>query len=119
MIFVVKERAQLPEIGAAVEMRLKEWGVSDERAFDSKLVATELMSNSFKHTQGEMTWEIALKGNGVEITARYAKPFFPPKQTAKADVYAEGGRGLFLVDKLSDKRTCTPDGAIQIIIKSE
>ena len=119
MIFVVKERAQLPEIGAAVETALKEWGVSEERAFDSKLVATELMSNAFKHTQGEMTLKIALTSDGVEITAQYTEPFVPPQKTAKADVYAENGRGLFLVDKLSDKRICTPDGAIQIIIKTE
>ena len=67
----------------------------------------------------------AMAGNGEilneRITLKIAaeNPFFPPNTTVCADVFAEHGRGLFLVDKLCEERSFTPDGEMIIVIKTK
>ena len=116
-MITVKDQAQLSAACKAVFDALRKEGVSEEGAFDGKLIAAELMTNAFKHTKGGVTLKIEPAVGGVELTAYYDEGCSPPEKAVCSDVFDEGGRGLFLVDALSVQRTRTPDGGIKVLIK--
>ena len=92
-------------------------GVSAEGVFDSRLVANELLGNVLQHgdKQAEFCYEI--NDGHVHITVRSKTAFIPPKQSVCSSVYAEHGRGLFLVDSVCVERIVTEDGGIAVRIK--
>jgi anti-sigma regulatory factor (Ser/Thr protein kinase) len=96
---------------------LSEQGVSSERIFDSRLVANELLGNVLQHgdKQAEFCYEI--NDGHVHITVRSKTAFIPPKQSVCSSMYAEHGRGLFLVDSVCVERIVTEDGGIAVRIK--
>lgn len=91
--------------------------VTEERAFDSKLVVYELIGNVLKHSGGGATLQGEIQDGLVRVKIVAEKPFCPPNSTSCAEVFAEGGRGLFLVDKLCEEQIFTPNGELIITIK--
>ena len=90
--------------------------VAPDRVFDSKLVAYELLGNVLKHADGNAKLDFELTPEFVELKIATAEVFFPVKKETCSDVYAESGRGLFLVDRVSE-RFITEDGGLLIRIK--
>ncbi len=96
---------------------LTEHRVPQERIFDSRLIVNELVANVLKHT-GEIahvTGEI--KDGMIEVTVRSKSRFIPPQESRCSDVFAEHGRGLYLVDRLCSQRRTDENGAIIVTIK--
>ena len=91
--------------------------VPQEKVYDCRLVVNELVGNVLRHSGGVATFHGAVSGNCVEIFVHSTAGFIPPKQSECSPITAEGGRGLFLVDKVSISRTVTPDGEIKVIIQ--
>ena len=54
---------------------------------------------------------------GVSLTVYSSGGFSPPETSACPSAFAEGGRGLFLVDTVAVERTVTEDGGIRVLIK--
>ena len=91
--------------------------VADERIFDSKLVVYELLGNVLKHSGGSAKLAMELLQEYIELKVLAEKIFFPPEKGPCAEVFSEHGRGLFLVDSVSQERTFTADGGILVRIK--
>ena len=96
---------------------LSENGVAPEKVFDSKLIINELVGNVFTHSNGKASVHISLLGEFVEIKIYSTVPFVPPKTSKLSEVFAEHGRGLFLVDSICHERGSTKDGGIRELVK--
>ncbi len=95
---------------------LIERGLPPERIFDSKLVASELLSNVLKHSNGVARLKGEINEDFIEISVWSSTAFVPPKVSHCSDIYAENGRGLFLIDHICEKRT-TKNGEIIVQIR--
>ena len=99
---------------------LSESGACEEGVFKSKLIVSELVSNVLQHTAGGSACvSCAVRGERAVLTVRCEPAFLPPQQASCADVYAESGRGLFLVKSYSETCSISEDGVIrvEVIIK--
>lgn len=118
MLFEVKNHKALQDAADAFCVFLTERNVSEERIFDSRLVVFELVGNVLKHSHGTAQVRLEILSDGfIELKVFSALPFCPPTESRLSDPYAEGGRGLFIVDNVCAERTFTDDGAIRVLIK--
>ena len=93
--------------------------VAEESIFDSKLVLSELASNVLQHSDcaAEITGEIV--DGKIRLEVNSARRFYPPEKTALPDDdYADHGRGLYIVDKVSESRVTTAAGGICVVIRT-
>ncbi|MGN1234397.1 MAG: ATP-binding protein [Christensenellaceae bacterium] len=97
---------------------LEERNVSKDVIFDSKLISSELVSNVLQHTDGKAYFEGNLSGDYVEIEVGSSVRFVPPQESRCAEVTAERGRGLFLVDCYCERRILTGAGGIKVFIRA-
>ena len=117
MIFQIDDYLSLREAVEKVSRALVERDVSVERVFDARLVISELVGNVLRHAKTTATLGVEIGGGFIEMRVRSELPFVPPTVSKKAELFAESGRGLFLVDSVSEERTCTKDGQICVRIK--
>lgn len=117
MVFEIKNYETMQAAIAQVCRFFEELRVPSERVFDSKLVMSELVGNVLRHTNGKATLRGELNGGCIELTVSASTPFIPPQKSCLAEVYAESGRGLFLVDAVCEKRILTNEGGILVKIK--
>ena len=110
---LIEMQAATREFGEA----LLAYGVPQELVFDCRLIASELLANVLKHAGCTATLKWALTESQVEIFVLSPIPFHPPKESRCSGVYAESGRGLYLVDSFSCERIVTEDGAIKVTVK--
>ena len=117
MIFEVHNHASMKDAIEKLCGFLAENEIPSERVFDSKLVASELVGTVLRHSGGiaklcgEMTEEF------IELVILSSIPYIPPKTSKQAPLYAENGRGLFLVDSVCEERFVTNDGGIKVRIR--
>ena len=119
MIFEINNHLTMREALDEFCVYLTQNGVSPERVFDSKLVATELVGNVLRHSDGIANLCGELTEEFIELVVRSSIPFIPPTFSQKAELYAESGRGLFLVDSVCEERISTNDGGIKVRIRIE
>lgn len=117
MLIVVKNLTDLQDAIARLCDFLETWDVPKDNIFDSKLVVSELVSNALKHTKGVASFESEVKDGFIRIKVGSTIAFSPPEKSVCSDVYAEHGRGLFLVDSVCENRTTTDKGEILVTIK--
>lgn len=117
MVVVVENLSDLQGAIARLCEFLKEWNVPKDNIFDSKLVVSELVSNALKHTKGVASFESEVQDGFVRIKVSSSVAFAPPEKSVCSDVYAEQGRGLFLIDSVCANRTTTEKGEIVVTIK--
>ena len=117
MIFEIDDYLSLRKAVENVSRFLAERDVPAERVFDARLVMSELVGNVLRHAKTVATLGVEFDGRFVELLVRSELPFVPPAVSRKAEVFAESGRGLFLVDSVSEERSSTTDGAIRVRIK--
>ncbi len=117
MFFEVKDSSALQNALRELCSFLAENGVSEDCTFDCKLVLYELVGNILRHSGGVATVHGTILGEFVEWKVFSSSPFVPPEKSVCSEVYAESGRGLFIVDKVCAERVYTPDGAIKVKIK--
>ncbi len=117
MIFEIGDYLSLREAIESVNNVLAKHGVPDERVFDARLVVSELVGNVLRHAKTTATLGVEIGGEFLEIHVRSALPFFPPSVSQKAELFAESGRGLFLVDSVSEERIPTKEGGTLVRIR--
>lgn len=117
MIFQIDNYLSLREAIENVSRFLTECDVPAERVFDTRLVVSELVGNVLRHAKTTATLGVEIRGGFVEMHVRSELPFVPPTVSRKAEVFAESGRGLFLVDSVSEERVSTTDGGIRVRIR--
>ena len=92
-------------------------GATGDCVFDSKLVASELLGNVLRHTNAGAKVAGEIKDGFFELRIYSEVLFVPPSVSRKADVYAEHGRGLFLVDSVCAERSTGDEGSIVVRMK--
>lgn len=117
MVLTIKTRLELDNALARLEEFLSAQKIGDEHIFHSKLVLSELVGNILRHSQGFAHFHSELKDGFIQLKIYASDCFLPPKQSKCSDVFAESGRGLFLVDSVCFERTYTDDGGIKVLIK--
>ena len=97
---------------------LSEKQVGQEKIFDARLVLFELLGNVLKHSDdGKAELCGAVSGEYVEMRIITEKTFYLPENSSLAEVNAESGRGIFLVDSVCEKRVYNEDGDLIVYIK--
>lgn len=117
MVLTIKTQLELNAALAQLDKFLSTQNIADEGIFASKLVMSELVGNVLKHSQGFARFHGELKNGFIELKIYASDCFLPPKTSECSDVFAEGGRGLFLVDSLCFERAYTEDGGVKVLIK--
>lgn len=114
MKYEIDDYASLKSVLEYLNNSLAKKGVSDERKFFSKLVVSELVDNVLRHAKERANLELELSGDSVHIKVYSQTAFFAPETSVLSDVYAESGRGLFLVDSLCEERKNLEDGGVYV-----
>ena len=117
MIIRIDDRTALKRAMQELTDYLHAASASEEGVFHSKLVMSELVGNVFRHSEGGASVALEHIGAFLQLTVRATKPFYPPQTSTLSDVYAENGRGLFIVDSVCEERTTSPDGEICVKIR--
>ena len=94
-------------------------GVSNDSIFDCRLVVSELVGNILKHEQTTAFLSVQVTDTEVVLSVRSANGFEPPVVSRCSGVYAENGRGLFLVYTLCDGQMYTEENTIVVKIRIE
>ena len=92
-------------------------GADEEDIFASKLVSCELITNVIRHGGEEAEFTGALSGDRITITVT-AESFRNLDISRPApDVFAESGRGLYIVKSICSDIERGERGEIKVIIK--
>jgi anti-sigma regulatory factor (Ser/Thr protein kinase) len=100
---------------AWTEMWLASWEIDDEGI--TTLLVSELVTNAVRHTRDSSTLTLAVAGGVIEVGVTDSGSFrrvIPAQRTvltpASSLTAAESGRGLLIVEALSDSWGVTPAG---------
>ncbi|GGU51514.1 hypothetical protein GCM10010211_15250 [Streptomyces albospinus] len=85
---------------------LRTWGVTEELDV-ALLVVSELVTNAIAHTQGEVQLDLTLVAGRLRIAVNDASPRAPVKPVS-VNWEATGGRGLLLVEAMSESWGSVP-----------
>ena len=102
MLFNVKDYASLQTALEGLCQFLTERKVGQEQTFDCKLVACELLGNVLKYTNGDTGLCVEIADGFVCMKAKSNTFFELPEHIVCSGLYAESGRGLFLVNTLCE-----------------
>lgn len=108
----ISDHATLKAEVARMCAALGEMGVPESAVFSSRVVAHELLTNALQYGGGVAQFSFRMTGDEIAISVRAERAFEPPKTIARADLYAERGRGLYLVDALSKRREYTREEGV-------
>ena len=115
--FEVRDNQTLQQSVAAFCRFLTDFGLSAENVFDCRLVANELLGNVLRHAKGTANMQSKIEDGFVVLQIRSSAAYIPPQNSVCSDVYAEHGRGLFLVDSVCAERVTNADGVLTVRIK--
>jgi anti-sigma regulatory factor (Ser/Thr protein kinase) len=119
MFYEVENTATLQAALQALCDFLHAQNVPQNSVFDCRLVACELLGNVLRHAQGKASIHSEIKDGCVEIRIDSKDIFFPKKKAVCADVYAENGRGLFLVESVIGNKIRCEEGSLFVYIQIE
>ena len=100
MIFEIKNYPSLQQSVEELCAYLMQHGVSSESIFDCKLVAYELLGNALRHAKESATLQGEVQEGYIQLKIQSKGVRLPKEGQACAEVYAEHGRGLFLINTL-------------------
>ncbi|MFI6034958.1 SpoIIE family protein phosphatase [Streptomyces sp. NPDC051315] len=80
---------------------LRAWGIPDDAMDAALLVVSELVTNALVHTDGRVRLDLTLINHRLRVAVTDASPRTPVKPTSLG-WEATGGRGILLVEAVSD-----------------
>jgi anti-sigma regulatory factor (Ser/Thr protein kinase) len=116
-IFEVKDYTSLQTALDGLCQFLTKWKVAEEKVFDCKLVACELVGNVLKYTDGKAGLQVSIADGIVSLKALSECFFELPENIVCSGLYAESGRGLFLVNSLCEGQISAETDGIVAKIK--
>ena len=116
-VFHVKDYASLQTALNGLCQFLTEWEIIQERIFDCKLIACELVGNVLKHTNKQASLQAQILEDCVRVKALSDTFFKLPDNIVCSGLYAEGGRGLFLVNSLCGGQIIAEEDGIVAVVK--
>lgn len=117
MFFKIRNYEELQLALEGLSSFLLEQAVAEERIFDSKLVACELIGNVLKHAESVAELRGEIKDGFIELKILSQNAFVFPKEVLCSGVYAEHGRGLFLVKQICKERIYSETDGIKVLIE--
>ena len=100
MAITIKDTATLQAALRELCVFLAKENVPEDSVFDSKLVACELLGNVLRHANGEAKLQGTVTDGFVELKIISNHVVAPTAESKNAELFAEHGRGLFLVKTL-------------------
>lgn len=94
-------------------------GIAEEDIFASRLVSCELITNVIIHSGEEAEFAGELKGGGIEITVTASGFENVNLSPTLPDVFAESGRGMYIVNCLSGGNLVRDGKSLKVFIKSK
>lgn len=91
--------------------------IPEDSVFQIKLVADELLSNVLQHGGGRAYFIVTRENDTVRMCVRGSNEYRPPDRSTCASVLSESGRGLYLVDRLCERREFSEKEGIKVYIK--
>lgn len=105
------------ELGAFVDF-LKSQNITDEDVFLSRLVSCELISNVIRHGGDTAEFKGELMVDKISITVTAQSQSNINLAPARPSVFAEGGRGLYIINAVSMNGIERGDGGeLRVYIK--
>ena len=92
-------------------------GADDEDIFASKLVSCELITNVIRHAGEEAEFTGALSGESIVISVTADSFKNLDISTPLPDVFAESGRGLYIIRSICSNIERGESGEIRAVIK--
>lgn len=92
--------ASVPRARRLVCGQLAEWGI-DEQGETARLLVSELVTNALRHAWGPIRLAVSCRQGTLRCEVNDANPVLPRARDVHED--DEGGRGLYLLDVLSDR----------------
>ena len=117
MVFVIEDFAAMKAALADMCAEFSRDSVPETSVFDCKLVANELISNALRYGGGRAKFRVERQGNDVTISVKSFCDFVPPECSSCSGTDAENGRGLFLVDQISESRGYSREEGIYVVMK--
>lgn len=96
---------------------LAEEDVPNETVYDSKLVASELISNALRHGGGKAFFSVQVEQDVISLSVRSLDSFRPPDKSILSGRESEHGRGLYIVDTLVETRRYSEEGGTSVVIR--
>lgn len=106
-------RAAITEMCAV----FREEEIPEDAVFDCKLVAKELLSNALRYGGGSARLKFTVTDHEIKISVKSARDFEPPRKSVCSEVTAERGRGLYLVDAVSEMRAYSKEEGICVVVR--
>ena len=116
-VFEIKDYASLQTALDGLCQFLAEKNIAQEKVFDCKLVACELAGNVLKYTDGKAGLRVEVLDGCVCLKALSETFFELPENIVCSGLYAESGRGLFLVNSLCEGQIVAEQDGIVAKIK--
>lgn len=91
--------------------------IPQNAVFNCKLVADELVSNALQYGGGSAVFSFERCGDTVRIAVKSANDFCPPETSFCSSCFEERGRGLFLVDAVSEARFYNKEEGVGVIVR--
>lgn len=98
---------------------LENFGVDDDGVFYSRLVACELLTNALRHSGGTACFSGLFSDGDVVITVRTDKAVDGLKIPSLPDALQESGRGLYIINAVSDGNVVFEGGNVTVTLKKE
>lgn len=112
----IKDYATLQAAVENLTEHLTLQGLTQDKIFDCKLVACELLGNVLKHGNGEGELYAELEDGFVSIRVTSESTFVLPKEITCSDLLSEHGRGLYLVHTLCEGEIRSGEDGISVKI---
>ena len=96
---------------------LRSADVSDDDVFDCRLVSCELITNVLRHLGESANFEGALSGDSITISVSSENTDGTKLPATLPDVFAESGRGLYIVKTISCGNVVSDGCCVKVCIK--
>ncbi|MCD7729825.1 MAG: ATP-binding protein [Clostridia bacterium] len=96
---------------------LRQSDVGEDDIFDSRLVSCELITNVLIHCGERADFCGKISGGNIVITVSSPHTGNTPPPQGIPDVFAERGRGLYIVKTVSDGNVFFREGAVEVYLR--
>lgn len=95
------------------------YGVDDDGVFYSRLVACELLTNALRHCGGTARFSGLFSEGDIVISVRSENIAGELKIPTLPDALQESGRGLYIINAVSDGNVVFDGGNVTVTLKKE
>ncbi len=96
---------------------LQSQNVDEDDVFDSRLVSCELISNVLKHCGETAHFSGFLNGDEIIIKVSGENSFSSIPKPTLPDVFAESGRGLYIINAVSGGNVTVCGNGVVVVLK--